>query len=690
MVNPQLVFYLYNMLEQPTSPPSRILLAVRLIFSLWLAAIVFATVYPDPRVWGLHLPAFLPVWAQTLFFGTAAILFLLPRRWFDRFSIAISRCAGRNLDTLYPAVILIGAFILFRSATALLGDGMLRAGEPELGKFHLLEFLPGYLAKLAYAALNPKWGIRGPQVMAAISILAGIGFLYVLWRFPRRLWEDSADRTTARAMLILSGTTALYFGYIETYALPCAAMTAVLLAGETFRRGKCGFAPVIICFIIALGTHFLTVILYPALVMLGIAARKKQRIYPALIGALGLATAVWGYMIFTGEDVVRGTMGHAVFVPLFADPPLNYGLFSGSHLLDMINLLCLIAPGVMVAAPLLLARGTAMPKNAHDYFWPLAVIVPFGIIFLLDPKLGMARDWDLFSLGLIPCGVYAAISLADTRPRLPRGALTLPLFTAAAVLVMFVGINADTTRSITRYENLLQLDKGRGGYGYETLAYFYYTRGETGKVIDSWHKALELDNNPRYWMQLSTLYRSQGDQHLALSTARQCFWTDSSSAAGAVFLARTFDDQGNHDSALYYLDYAARLAPADGEIQHDLAETLYLRGRMDDARRHIEIAVELAPDSAKYYNVLGAVLIQTGEFAEAIPALNRVLALCPTHKDGRLNLALAYYFNRQDQLALAELAQLSRQSGLTAEEQRAIATLASRIQYPDSTSIPKK
>jgi tetratricopeptide (TPR) repeat protein len=286
---------------------------------------------------------------------------------------------------------------------------------------------------------------------------------------------------------------------------------------------------------------------------------------------------------------------------------------------------------------------------------------------------------------LVPLIVFIAIRLADTHTGFPRGALRLPGFAAASVLTMFVGINATTNRTIQRYENLLQLDRMRGGYGYETLAYYYQMRGETEKVIESWHKALELEDNARYWMQLSKVYWQWGDQANALSTARRCFFTDTSLAAGAYFLANTYNNLGHSDSVLHYLNRSARLAPDNDEVQHDLAVTLYARGQIEDSHRHIKTAIELAPDNAKYYNILGVILIQTGKFGDAIPILGRALKLRPSYKDSRLNLAMAYYLNGQLQLAMAELTNLSRQSDLTREEKNKIVELSQRIRGADST-----
>jgi tetratricopeptide (TPR) repeat protein len=379
-----------------------------------------------------------------------------------------------------------------------------------------------------------------------------------------------------------------------------------------------------------------------------------------------------------------------VLVPLVGGPPLNYGLFSGAHLLDVINLLCLVAPFLLVAAPLLLDRSPVRPAIAGGFFWPLAVTIPLAIPLLIDPKLGMARDWDLLSLGVVPLGIYAAITIADRWRALPRGALLLPSVAAAGVLAMFVGINAHTGRSIQRFEHLLHLDRQRGGYGYEALAYFYHTRGQSDKIIQSWRSALELENNPRYWMQLSTVYNQLGDRDNALSTARECYFADTSSAAGAYSLANSFSNWGLPDSVSRYLHLAARLGADNVQIQHDLAAFLYLHNRLEEARHYIEAAIALAPDSAAYYNVLGAILIQTGEFGAAVTTLNRALVLHPNDKDSRLNLALAYFLAGQRQQALTELSRVSRETDLTAEEQQAITGLIARIHQADTASATER
>ncbi|MFC1476134.1 tetratricopeptide repeat protein [Candidatus Zixiibacteriota bacterium] len=672
-------------MSRPIAKSTSTMQGVRLLFAVWLVATAAGTIFPDLRVWGVHLPAFLPIWGQIAFFGAAVLFLVSPTRLFDKSWGTVSRWIFSFIRTPLPAVLLVAAFIIFRVGAALLGDSMLRGGEPELGKYNPTEILPGYLASVLYTILHPLFDLRGREVVAVISIIAGCGFLFLVWHYPRRIWDKPKDQMLARVVLTFGSVTALFFGYVESYAIPCAAMIGYLLAAEAYRRGKGGFLIAAAFFVLAVASHLAAVVLLPSLIVLSLNLGQRRRWRPILTGVIGLVAIGWGLWAVPSNIFARGAASGSVLIPLLPQPPSNYGLFSASHWLDLANLLCLVVPGVLIGAPLFFTRGKRVLKTGLRFFWPLAVIIPLGIPLFIDPKLGMARDWDLMTLGLLPLLVFWAIHLADIRIQLPRSAIRLPIFASVTVLALFVGINAHAPTAVSRFEKLVELDAARGGYGYEMLAYYYHTRGEIDRVIRSWQRALELEENGRYWMQLSTVYRQQGDQENALASARRCFFTDTTSAAGAYFLANTYNNLGLSDSVLHYLDWSARLAPDNDEVQHDLAATLYARGQIEDAHRHIITAIELAPDKAKYHNVLGAILIQTGRFDEAIPIFGRALELHPGYKDSRLNLAMAYYLNGQPQLAMAELTNLSRQSALTREEKNEIIELTRRIRPADST-----
>ncbi len=266
----------------PTINP-RVMFGVRGIFALWLAATLMGTVYPDLRLWGLHLPAFLPLWSRVVLFVAGGILIILPVRLFTPTAGGWSRFFQRIIQSPFLVVIPVAAFVVFRVSPALLGDGRLRGREAASDIIRPLEFLSGWLACRIHDLGRSMFGIDGWGAVGLVSIIAGFLFLFFIWYYPRRIWENSGDRLTARAFLAVSGVVALFFGYVESYALPCALMIGALLAVEAHRRGKGPFYIVAILLFVATTTHFMMIVLFPALSALAL-IRNRQRVGRLVMG----------------------------------------------------------------------------------------------------------------------------------------------------------------------------------------------------------------------------------------------------------------------------------------------------------------------------------------------------------------------------------------------------------------------
>ena len=78
-------------------------------------------------------------------------------------------------------------------------------------------------------------------------------------------------------------------------------------------------------------------------------------------------------------------------------------------------------------------------------------------------------------------------------------------------------------------------------------------------------------------------------------------------------------------------------------------------GHTDEARTRFEQAVRLAPDTALFWNNLGSLLRQQGQWLEAEQNLLKALALDPNEPLVRINLGLLYLSLDRPDLALPHL-----------------------------------
>ncbi len=390
---------------------------------------------------------------------------------------------------------------------------------------------------------------------------------------------------------------------------------------------------------------------------------------------MGMAALIWGYMVFFVSFYAQETLVGSVVLPLLPQPPVNYGLLSPEHLLDLANLLLLVCPGILIAAPLLLISRGGRQGIGGRAFWILAVCGALCLPVLMDPKLGMARDWDLFGLGLVPLIVWTAVRLADLRSKLPRGVLAYPLFAQVVVLMMFVGVNTHPPAAMARFEKLLELDQNRGGYGHEILASWYREFGQTEKEIHHWQKAAFLENNKRYWGGLALAYLEKENYTLALQAAQRAYVLDPFWASGAYYLASAYRELRVPDSALKYYDCSIALDPDNHGVRHDLATMFLGMRRHDNALKQIDVAIRLAPDSAVYLGVRGWILTEAGRLDEGERYLRDALRMEPDLLSARINLTRVLQRTGRPDSALREVGNILRMPNLPPELREYMVTL---------------
>ena len=106
-----------------------------------------------------------------------------------------------------------------------------------------------------------------------------------------------------------------------------------------------------------------------------------------------------------------------MIIPLFKGHPMTpgYWLFSPAHLLDIVNEFLLVTP----LLPVLTILGWKSPKAIIDdgtsLFFGVLGLGGLIFMFIIDPKLGMARDWDLFALVAFPWLLLFARNVLQTQ-----------------------------------------------------------------------------------------------------------------------------------------------------------------------------------------------------------------------------------------------------------------------------------
>ncbi len=520
---------------------------------LLLALVAAGSFVPHLRLWGVdHLSYFPPFVRLGALF--VAALTLLPgagewlyNRWISAFEFINATSARRGIFAGAAVLSALGLFIAFQASTELLGDGQLQSkllvrmagsGDVTFGYFArtvLDDSMAPATNLLVYAAAKLS-GASDPLsawrflngLLGCLFVLAAIGIVY-------RSRARVEFLVLLPAALFVSGGIQLFFGYIETYAPMVVLVTLYIATAFEHLHGRKHVLIPCALFVLAVLFHYQALLLGPSFIFIlltRIGVRGRRTLSAAICGATVTAAVV--------ASRIPGWGGF--FLPLFSGESTS-GVLDPAHIADIANEVLLIVP----IAPLLVALAVAgriagrtsdadperhcpgasdEPAGARDLAFAVTIHVPcflFLIAFL--PELGMARDWDLFASpafgAALPLLVLArrAVDHAEVRACLSRF-LAPAVVTGLAIVIPWVGINANETRSVDRYRSILDLESIDAGYGYEILAMHFEDRGDfAGKAI-TYDKAYAVSGNPRHLVSACSARLRSGEIERATSTLK--------------------------------------------------------------------------------------------------------------------------------------------------------------------------
>jgi hypothetical protein len=277
--------------------------------------------------------------------------------------------------------------------------------------------------------LHPLTGIGVDTLYALTSILAGIGFVYILFLLADQLGRDRLEKAVIFGLVITTGSMQLFFGYVENYTLMSTGLMLALYLGVRCLRGETELTWPSLALAVTNAFHPSTIVLWPAVVYLAwhLARSHKQKAFvwaqlvvpPVLVFAalsIFMASAGHGPGALLTNDRPGGADG-IPFVPLFRVTTQwqHYTMFSLAHLLDWANEHFLISPfGLFL---LVLAFGRLVvwqvtgkgaradqpdgePRAGDGGTTPFLLIAGASYLlltFVWNPDYGGRKDWDLFA-----------------------------------------------------------------------------------------------------------------------------------------------------------------------------------------------------------------------------------------------------------------------------------------------------
>jgi len=622
-------------MELQDNPGERGTLTKAVILSTVLVGVLAAgSVAPSGSAWGIHAFGFLPpAWliSGVAFFALVVAVCALrgPRgvsdhvlRWIHGHGVA---------GLLAISGVLIALAILLRSAVPLLGDGytVLNNFRNTVNGVHPLSTSHepvgmGFFFGLA-RILGMAGGVPAADAFLAGDILLLLIFVVCTGFIAQEFFPGTGDRRAQVLTLfaISFPYVALFFGYVEVYAVVLAALSLTMLVVALYQGGKISFYMLPPVFALQVAVHYLGLLLVPLLCVLAWREYRQSGWRTIAAGALLTLPVVVPLLLWLGWDGIFIQSPHSPLLPVMTitDSYTAYTLFSSVHIAEIVNLFFLLGAG-SVAAIALAGRGR-QSDGGRGFAWPLAIAVLPPLLFAAVAKfdLGTAKDWDVTAPYFYPLALLGGYRLLSRGGG--AGTRSLAVITAAVCVSTagFIGVNADRDASVRRVKALTDPSIMSQGGLYQTSIHLSTAYLETG----------EIDSMVALWREFLRRYPDDGRGYQKLAKA---MWEYGRSAYGPIMGV--------------FENWKARI-PDDPAVDGQYAQfcvfvgTASMRGgRLDEARALFRKAMGLDSANATAYLQTGVSYLRGGEADSAFPWLDRALAMKPDDPGTMEALAGAY------------------------------------------------
>ncbi|MFH1373761.1 MAG: tetratricopeptide repeat protein [bacterium] len=610
------------------------------VYYLMLGLLLFASFFPEVRIWGLNWWAYLPVAAK---YGLLVLGLILPPLLsrllkqptrHDKRKRAGSDSSQRFL---LPAVITVAVFLLmfviFRATTHFLGDGYqllarLAEGAPSV---KVWDMGTSFVNQTLYYLLGSDGEADALLTFQIISIVSGVLMLMGVAYWSYRLFDGYLQRFLFLLGLASSGYMLLFFGYVENYALFLVAVMQFTLIGVAIVKGRLSRWWAVVPVLPALFFHLFAVTLLPGLIYLLFRDSRPAkwlfgrnvRIRVLLAAGLLMLSAGVYYYLYT----------HYFFFTFALLPPFpdrftieSDWLFSGKHLVDIANLCLILLPGlpVLVTALVLTPAREWFARPEHRFLLVLSLST-MGAVFVLNPGIGMPRNWDLFSVVGVPLAVfyyhYALTSNRDSRVAL---SVVVPAI-ALGLLVLGPRVAAQTVDRIglAHFEDYLIMDMIRNRNARRLLVNYHEQQGNHAAARKE-EDRIEADFPEVRLSRQGRRLVSQGRYTEAMAYFQQTLAHNPLSYDAHTNLGVCYLKQGNLDSALVMTRIADGLNPYNASTMNNLA-TIYMRLQQDE-RAEILFLKTLVIDSNEHNALAGlaSICVRRGEFDRSLEYVTRI------------------------------------------------------------------
>lgn len=620
---------------------------------IWLLPIL-AVLMPEARLWGFnHLIFLSPAYLYAyVIVGFLILISCLPR-FRPYSSVVFEYLADRLFSGKYRAklallaVVALGIFWFLRLPVGFLGDGyslIYNIGDLNPVVFKWSD--SGAIGVIYLVSrLLPFSGIElGHYAYAVVSVISGALTVFLFGVTARELDEENSGRLFILGMLLSSGAMLLFFGYVENYPVLWPFITAYLYVSIRYLKGKGSIIFPGVLGLAAIILHLQSLFFILSYFVLIFARdqgeelhrRRRRAVVITLLGlfALGTAAYIWKY---------QTSIAFRMFVlPLAGRPPVPYySLLSPTHLLDLFNEMILLLPLFPILLVGTISRWKHLLRFKIECFLGVFTLGGFLFLVMVEPKLGMGRDWDLFALcGLGPLLLLSRIFVGFAG----RIKQCYPQMIMLAILLSgpYLLVNTGRSTSLARFEWLMRLDMPRSRSGMTQLYTYFTDIGDTTRA-DSVRKVSRAEIPSVSLSDRVLQLIDQGNLQEAQAAAETLLALDPYSAEALGFLGVISLKKGNFHKAREELEKAFQIERYNPGITLHLAQACFKLHDYGKAIDYFSRAQELAPDDLIMLDGFASVYFMVQQYDSVMVYAKKALLKDKTYHKGYYLMGMAAY-----------------------------------------------
>lgn len=565
----------------------------RYLFIVQLIIYLIASFFPEFRIFGFSIWAHFPFLAVLGLFSISLVTALWVADSSGGRSYKSKKKKRADIFMRWALLIstLIGLlFLIARSQTHFLGDGY-----TVLANYALPEPIIKY--REVGEAMTHLWvrNLFGPggeraSLLSFQVISIGCGFIYLIlvtWS-AFKLFDHQLKRFLFFASMSTGGYMLLFFGYVELYSIFVLMVVLFCLSGLLIARKMLSRWVILVPTILAITAHIMGVTLVPAAIYLLFQGTKPGY----LVAGSSKLWKVFCALFLTGAGLIlfshfynSNQFFRFAFLPIIEGRFTidHYTMFSLNHLVDIANHLFLLIPGLPI---LLWVIITAEVKilNVSNRFLLVATLSTLLALLLFDPKLGMARDWDLFSFVAVPLLLLLINIIIDQadKIRFAKTGVILAVLLSTTVLCARVVAQINPDIAVARVKDFMALDKTRNRINWFILSEYYRKTGnsaEAKRIRKQWRKL----HPAQVILEKATTLAGAGEYAEALELNKKAISLNSMIHESYAALGSCYLMLDSNELALENLLIATGLNPHTSSAQTNLGSVYFRLERYEEA-----------------------------------------------------------------------------------------------------------